>query len=146
MVVVPRSMAMPWIGPVERSDFLAVDQDAVAVAGHGGVRRRSPRAAGRSERVPLDAHAAAAHGVAADLSLRPTTRAWQERRKLPRRWRSASVRAVRDSMPSAISTMHSLHLPCFWQEVGTWMPRAAGGVEERRPGGGLRGLSVDGDG
>ena len=32
MVVVPRSMAMPWIGPLRAVDLLAVDQDAVAVA------------------------------------------------------------------------------------------------------------------
>src|SRR4051812_49868134 len=50
------------------------------------------------------------------------TNAWQDKRKLPLRCRSCSVRSDRISIPSVTSTMHSLHFPCLRQEGGTCKP------------------------
>jgi hypothetical protein len=50
------------------------------------------------------------------------TFAWHDSRKFPLRCRSSSVRSESPSAPSVTSTMHSLHLPCFRQLVGTCMP------------------------
>ena len=97
-----------------------------------------PSAGGQVQGRALDAHLAAAHRVARDLALRrPSREHWHERRKrLPLKRRGASrTRSAPRAAPcrSVTSTMHSLHLPCFTQDVGTCTPACSAAVEERRP-------------
>ena len=62
--------------PVERTwpaiNFLTVEEHAVALSRHGGGEMGRAAGAGQTERLPLDAHAAAAHGVADDARGRRT--------------------------------------------------------------------------
>src|SRR5215471_9329951 len=62
------------------------------------------------------------------------TRQQQDSRKFPFRCASGAARSERYSEPSRISTTHSLHLPCFRQEVGTWMPRDSAHSNRVEPG------------
>ena len=54
--------------PGRAVDFDAVEQDAIAVARDGGIELHLLAAGGQAERVPLDAHLAAAHRVAFDFA------------------------------------------------------------------------------
>ena len=77
----------------------------------------------------------ASHRVAADLAVVRQERACGRRggsgpSDAPR----ARCAADSSSIPSTTSTMHSLHLPCFWHDVGTATPSRSAKIEERWPG------------
>ena len=105
--------------------FDAVDEDAVSVARDRRIEFELVMAHRQPERLPLDAHVSAPHGVAANVAGIAVTYVWQESRKLPFRCSSGSASGERAFIPSTTSTMHSLHLPCLRHEVGTSMPSAS---------------------
>ena len=134
-VVVPRSMASPWIGPRPRSISLAVQQDPVAVAGDRGIERQllaaGRAAARRGARCACRRAASCGSGPRRSPA---TTRQRHERRKFSRRCSSSGALAERHSIPSVISTRHSLHLPCLRHEVGTLTPSVSAQSNSDGPG------------
>src|SRR6185437_12154799 len=124
-VVVPRSTATPRIGPVDRStstpSIRILSPSRVTAGSSWGARLASGKPnAWRSMRMWPRRMVWQRTWPSSAI-----THVWHERRKLPFRWCSGAVGAERAPMPSTTSTMHSLHLPCLRQEVGTSMPRSS---------------------
>ena len=111
-VVVPRSIAMPWSGPLHaRSPRHRSGCDRHRASPPGPTPRRALR---QSIRVPLDAHVGRAASCGSAPGPLVQRCAWHDSRKLPAQVLLLLGRAREStSMPSATSTMHSLHLPCL---------------------------------
>ena len=119
-------------------------------------RRRAARSARRAS-PPGRAAAGSASSPSVSVSMRsaPRRRVWQRTvpgsasrvrqasRKRPLEVALLGRRRGQQLAARLTSTRHSRHLPCFTQEVGTWIAQRLGAVEERLAGPRARRDAVD---